>query len=531
MNGLSFHRRSTISESAPERVDIACFIGMITARAGRPLTPEIAAWMVANSWAAASDVASKPASAFKGLPVPIENWSVFDGLFQWESRTADGLGGPTYLGMAVRSFFSQGGQKCYVIPVADSFAVEHVFATLSAEQIKAHQQAILEACLPKQISEQDRTTWWGAGALFGLEDVALVLLPDLPELMRKVDLPEPVPAPPPAVIEEHFVRCDDAPAPPPPPDTSLASSSAPRCDQDGYKGWLEFLNQFYAAFFGTRVVREVQLLVALPLPADASAFGSAKDLMSMLPPDVDTATGGGFVNGFIQVCYPWLITNDSLNLPEQLLPPDGALAGLLARNALARGTFMDATKVVPNQIFGTFPQLGKENYNVPEAPANLGGGVTRPPLILAQRVSLFGPTPSGYRLLSDVTTSLDTSYRSAPTRRLISAVVRTARTLGEGLMFDASGPSLWGQVQTVLQAALTRYWRAGALDGGTASMAFTVRCDRGTMTQNDLDNGRVIAEVTLSTAVSIEQIRILLTLAAGDVAAQFSTADDAMEVA
>jgi uncharacterized protein len=543
MNGLSFHRRSTISESAPERVDIACFIGMITARAGRPLTPEIAAWMVANSWATASDVASKPASAFKKLPVPIENWSVFDGLFQWESRTADGLGGPTYLGMAVRSFFSEGGQKCYVIPVADSLAIEHVSATLSAAQIKAQQQAILEACLPQQISEQDRTTWLGAGALFGLEDVSLVMLPDLPELMRKVDIPEPVPAPPPPAIEEHFVRCDDAPTSPPPPDTSLASSSAPRCDEDGYKNWLKFLNQFYAAFFGTRVVREAQLVVALPLPADASAFGSAKDLMSMLPADVDFATGGSFVNGFIQVCYPWLITNDSLNLPEQLLPPDGALAGLLARNALARGTFMDATKIVPNQIFGTFPQLGKENYNVSEAPANLGGRVIRPPLILAQRVSLFGPTPSGYRLLSDVTTSLhvttssgvttssDTIYRSAPTRRLISAVVRTARSVGEGLTFEGSGPRLWGRVQNLMEAALTNYWQAGALDGKTASNAFTVRCDRGTMTQNDLDNGRVIAEVTLNTAVSIEQIRILLTLSAGDVSAQFSTADDAVEVA
>ncbi len=433
--------------------------------------------------------------------------------------------------MAVRSFFSQGGQKCYVIPVADSLAIEHVSATLSAAQIRAKQQAILEACLPQQISEQDRTTWLGAGALFGLEDVALVMLPDLPELMRKVDLPEPIPAPPPPAIEEHFVRCDDAPVPPLPPDTSLASSNAPRCDQDGYKNWLKFLNQFYSAFFGTRVVREVQFVAALPLPADASTFGSAKDLMSMLPPDVDTATGGSFVNGFIQVCYPWLMTNDSLNLPEQLLPPDGVVAGLLARNALSRGTFMDATKIVPNQIFGTVPQLGKENYNVPEAPANLGGGVIRPPLILAQRVSLFGPTPSGYRLLSDVTTSLDTSYRSAPTRRLISAVVRTARNVGEGLAFEASGPRLWGRVQNLMEAALASYWQAGALDGVAASSAFTVRCDRSTMTQNDLDNGRVIAEVTLNTAVSIEQIRILLTLAAGDVSAQFSTADDAVEVA
>jgi Bacteriophage tail sheath protein len=522
MNGLSFHRRSTISESAPERMDIACFLGMITARASRPLTAEIAAWMVAHSWATSDEVAAQPASAFKKRPIPIENWAVFDGLFQWESRTADGLGGPTYLGIAVRSFFSQGGQKCYVVPIAES---------MTMEETGAQQKALRDAYLPGGISEQDRTTWKNAGVLFGLEDVSLVVLPDLPELVRELDLPPPLAPPPEPPVEEHFVRCDDTPAPPPPPDTSLASENAPRCNQDGYTEWSKFLAKFRESFLGTRVLREAQLIAAMPLPADASTFGTARDLIRLLPPDLDFSTGGGFVNGFIQVCYPWVKTDDSLALPEQLLPPDGLTAGLLARNALTRGTFLDATKIIPNKLFEVYPQLGKENYTVPEAPINLGGGITRSPLVLAQRLSLFGPTPAGFRLVSDVTASLDPSYRSAPTRRLISALVRTARRVGEGLMFGASGPRLWGRLQSALSAALTRYWQAGALDGETASKAFSVRCDRTTILQNDLDNGRVVAEVTLNTAVSLEQIRVLLTLDSGDVALQLGADDAALEVA
>ena len=38
-------------------------------------------------------------------------------------------------------------------------------------------------------------------------------------------------------------------------------------------------------------------------------------------------------------------------------------------------------------------------------------------------------------------------------------------------------------------------WLSGALLGATADQAYFVRCDRSTMTQNDLDNGRMICLV------------------------------------
>ena len=44
-------------------------------------------------------------------------------------------------------------------------------------------------------------------------------------------------------------------------------------------------------------------------------------------------------------------------LNESLEPPDGALVGMLARNALTRGAFMDATKIVPAEIFDVWPSL------------------------------------------------------------------------------------------------------------------------------------------------------------------------------
>ena len=40
-------------------------------------------------------------------------------------------------------------------------------------------------------------------------------------------------------------------------------------------------------------------------------------------------------------------------------------------------------------------------------------------------------------------------------------------------------------------------------------------CDRSTMSQNDLDNGRLRVQVTVRPAVSVEQITVVLDMASG----------------
>jgi hypothetical protein len=279
-------------------------------------------------------------------------------------------------------------------------------------------------------------------------------------------------------------------------------------------------------FQGTRPGQSLQVIAALPLPADPAAFGGTRnDVVSILPTDINT--GAGFSRGFLQVCYPWLRVDASSVLPENLSPPDGALAGILARNALTQGPFKDATKVEPYQIYDVYPRLAKENYTIPEVPLSLGSGNVAPPLTLVQRLSLFGPTSQGWRLMSDVTTSKDASYRFAPVKRLVSALVQAAREVGEASVFESSGPRLWERIRRSLQALLTRFWNAGALDGGTAAEAFSVRCDRSTMLQEDIDEGRVIAEIAFRAAVCIEEIRVTLVVSSGNLTVEASAAASA----
>jgi phage tail sheath protein FI len=67
---------------------------------------------------------------------------------------------------------------------------------------------------------------------------------------------------------------------------------------------------------------------------------------------------------------------------------------------------------------------------------------------------------------------------------------------------------------------MTRLWRLNALEGATLQDAFSVRCDASTMTQNDLDQGRLVAEVIFTAAATIETIRVTLALETGGATAQ-----------
>jgi len=51
---------------------------------------------------------------------------------------------------------------------------------------------------------------------------------------------------------------------------------------------------------------------------------------------------------------------------------------------------------------------------------------------------------------------------------------------------------LWSRVKEAVDSFLYNEWKSGNLLGDTAAQAYFVRCDRTTMTQNDLDNGRMI---------------------------------------
>ena len=62
-------------------------------------------------------------------------------------------------------------------------------------------------------------------------------------------------------------------------------------------------------------------------------------------------------------------------------------------------------------------------------------------------------------------------------------------------VFEPDGEDLWARVRSSVTDFLMNEWHNGKLQGSKPEDAFFVRCDRSTMTQNDLDNGRLVIEV------------------------------------
>jgi phage tail sheath protein FI len=53
-------------------------------------------------------------------------------------------------------------------------------------------------------------------------------------------------------------------------------------------------------------------------------------------------------------------------------------------------------------------------------------------------------------------------------------------------------------VRQTITNFLTTFWNNGQLAGTTADEAFFVACDRSTMTQDDIDNGRLICVIGIA---------------------------------
>jgi hypothetical protein len=534
VRGLVFEEQAAVAPTAPNRADVACFVGYIRQRGDPklsrpPIPPPIRQWLDERGWLT-PPYRRTSAVTLLDVPVPIDSWEAFHQLFEWESRPL-GTEGPTtltYLGAAVRSFFAQGGRRCYVVRVGDPWV------PTGREAQRTTRLAHLVPGYPDSVTSTpvDPRTWCGVGHLLGLPDVSFLCVPDLPDVVA-VDPSPAAPAVARRALEEHFTECSTEETPPA-KDLIARFFRAPQCDEPAYAVWagaLELVVSFLA-----RHRRDVQLLAAIPIPlvgseAEAS-FGSLvkrmidRGLYSLpLTFPSPTKLARGLASSFVQLTYPWVRTSVSEALPERLESPDAVLAGVLARNALTRGTFLSAAGSQLADVYDVYPLPRPEHLLAYEMSRR-----ERFVTALHERVSILGRSTAGMELLSDVTASADESYRPASVHRLVSVIVRAARRIGEDMTFGTSGEAMWAQVRGRLNTLLAALHQAGALRGASAAEAFQVRCDRTTITQADIDAGRVIADVRFEAAAPVERIRVVLALDdAGHLSVAF--ADTAREAA
>ncbi|WP_327361210.1 MULTISPECIES: phage tail sheath family protein [unclassified Streptomyces] len=191
-----------------------------------------------------------------------------------------------------------------------------------------------------------------------------------------------------------------------------------------------------------------------------------------------------FDTKYAALYYPWVRITDPGRRPDPgapppvlEVPPSGYVAGIYARSDVERGVH----KAPANEVL-----LGINDFT-----ANVTydrQAVLNPEGINALRFF----EGRARRVWGARTMSSDPEWKYVNVRRLFIYLEHSIEKSTQWAVFEPNNERLWASVRQTVEDFLISVWRTGALLGTRPEEAFFVRCDRTTMTQNDLDNGRLI---------------------------------------
>jgi phage tail sheath protein FI len=104
----------------------------------------------------------------------------------------------------------------------------------------------------------------------------------------------------------------------------------------------------------------------------------------------------------------------------------------------------------------------------------------------------------GYRVWGARTVSSDPEWRYVNVRRYFNYVSSSIDRGTQWAVFEPNNEALWANIRDTISSFLYTEWVSGALLGSNEQEAFFVRCDRSTMTQSDLDSGRLICLIGIA---------------------------------
>jgi phage tail sheath protein FI len=180
--------------------------------------------------------------------------------------------------------------------------------------------------------------------------------------------------------------------------------------------------------------------------------------------------------------YPWVVVRNpsggqGAGRDTLLLPPDGAIAGIYGRTDVSRGVHKAPANEVVRGVLRFSREIDKGNQDT-----------LNPEGINCLRFF----EGRGYRVWGARTITSDPEWIYLNVRRLFIYLEHSIDRGTQWAVFEPNNEELWLKIRLTIESFLTDVWRTGALMGTRPEDAFFVRCDRSTMTQGDLDNGRLI---------------------------------------
>jgi hypothetical protein len=199
---------------------------------------------------------------------------------------------------------------------------------------------------------------------------------------------------------------------------------------------------------------------------------------------------GKFDTKYAALYHPWVEIFDPLERPAQgapprriLLPPSGFVTGIYARNDIERGVF----KAPANEVVRGLTRF-EANINTARQ------DVLNPEGINALRFF----EGRGSRVWGARTMSSDPEWRYVNVRRFFIFLEHSIDKAMQWAVFEPNNPRLWTTIRRTVEDFLFAQWQSGALLGNKPEEAYFVACDRTTMTQLDLDSGRLVCLIGVS---------------------------------
>ncbi|MEO5851920.1 MAG: phage tail sheath C-terminal domain-containing protein [Nocardioides sp.] len=199
-------------------------------------------------------------------------------------------------------------------------------------------------------------------------------------------------------------------------------------------------------------------------------------------------------SSYAAIYYPWLRVLDSRTNNTRLVPPGGHMVGIYAKTDIARGVHKAPANV---EVMGIMQRDLPGDRKPLEYLVN-----KRQHDILNPRginvVRDFRADRRGIRVWGARTLAADAQWKYVNVRRLFIFVEESIDEGVQWVVFEPNSEPTWDRVRRSISNFLDSVWRSGALMGSLAEEAFYVRCDRSTMTQQEIDTGQLVCYIGMA---------------------------------
>ena len=185
-------------------------------------------------------------------------------------------------------------------------------------------------------------------------------------------------------------------------------------------------------------------------------------------------------SSYVAYYMPWLLMENPRGGAALAVHPGGHVAGAIVQNDLRRGVWKAPANLPIVGVTGLTHEINRQQQ---ESLNQLGVNALR---------NFAG---DGIRIWGSRTTSQDPEWKYINLRRYFIYLEKSIQDGTQWAVFENNGETLWGNVKRAVDDFLFNEFKSGALFGITPQEAFFAKCDRSTMTQNDIDNGRLICLV------------------------------------